>query len=115
MPPKFDPKDPAVAELIATFRTIGLSPSKATDAARNPKNAAALRDLIVANSLNAAPLDEKRASLIATLAIQAGGLGEGERTYAVDAIVDGRLKSVDQVSGNVLKSLRCVSHCIERA
>ncbi|KAG8883463.1 hypothetical protein FRB97_006591 [Tulasnella sp. 331] len=98
MPPKFDPKDPAIAELIATFQTIGLSPSKATDAARNPKNAALLKDLIVTNSLHATSLDEKRASLIATFAIQAGSLGENERTYVVKAIVDGRLKSVDQVS-----------------
>lgn len=108
MPPKFDPKDPAIAELIATFQTIGLSSAKATDAARNPKNAAVLKDLIVANSLNATALDEKRASLVATLAIQAGNLGEPERTFAVDAIVDGRLKSVDQVSGVCLSLDRSV-------
>ncbi|KAG8998880.1 hypothetical protein FRB93_013447 [Tulasnella sp. JGI-2019a] len=98
MPPKFDPKDPVIAELIASFQAIGLSSAKATDAARNPKNAAALKGLIVTNDLTAASLDEKRASLIATLAIQTGNLGEKERAYAVDAIVNGRLKSVDQVS-----------------
>lgn len=99
MPPKFDPKDPAVASLIATFQTLGLSSSKATDAARNPKNAAILKEIVDSNDLSSRGLDEKRAALVATLAIQSGNLGEKERSYVVDAIVDGRLKSVDQVSG----------------
>ncbi|KAG8901297.1 hypothetical protein FRB99_005412 [Tulasnella sp. 403] len=100
MAPKFDPSDPVIAELIATFEGVGLTKSKATDAARNPKNAAVLKELVDQNNLQSKSLDEKKASLVASFAISGGRLGQAERTYVVDAIADGRLKSVDQVSAS---------------
>ncbi|KAG8982735.1 hypothetical protein FRB90_006592, partial [Tulasnella sp. 427] len=101
MPPKFDPNDPAVAELIASFQAIGLSKPKATDAARNPKNAATLKEIVDENDLKGKGLNEKQASLVATLAIQAGNLGSTERSYVVSGVSDGKLKSVDQVTAAV--------------
>lgn len=99
MPPKFDPNDPAVAELIASFEAIGLSKPKATDAARNPKNAATLKEIVDQNDLKGKGLNEKQAALVATLAVQAGNLGSTERAHIVTGISEGKLKSVDQVSG----------------
>ena len=99
MAPKFNPADPAVAELISTFQSIGLTPSKATDAARNPKNAALLKETIEQNSLSDRNLDEKQGALVAVLAIHGSKLAAPERTYIVEAILDERLKNVDQVTG----------------
>ncbi|KAG8932593.1 hypothetical protein FRC01_013088 [Tulasnella sp. 417] len=101
MPPKFDPNDPAVAELIASFEAIGLSKPKATDAARNAKNAATLKEIAEQTNLKDKGLNEKQASLVATLAIQAGNLGSTERAYIVTGIAECKLKSVDQISAAV--------------
>lgn len=99
MPPKFDPNDPEVAKLIALFQTIGFSPAKATETAKSPKNAASLRDIIEKNDLSSRDLDDKKASLISALAIQGSKLEDAEKTYIVNAILDDRLKSAEQVSG----------------
>lgn len=99
MPPKFDPTDPETSALISLFQTIGLSGPKATDAARNPKNAASLKELIEQNDLKESGLTEKDGALIAGLAVSGAKLGLAERSYAARAIVDGRLKTTDQVTG----------------
>ncbi|KDQ20591.1 hypothetical protein BOTBODRAFT_40718 [Botryobasidium botryosum FD-172 SS1] len=101
MAPKFDPKDPAVAALIESFQSIGLSSAKATEAARNAKNAAALKSLIDEHSLADKGLDEKQGVLLSYFAVQGSKLGDLERRYVVDAIVDGRLKSNEQVSAAI--------------
>jgi glutaminyl-tRNA synthetase len=103
MPPKFDPNDPATAELITSFQSIGLSSSKATEAARSSKNAALLKDLIARHHLADKGLNEKQATLVASLATQGDKLGEGEKEYAIGAIVDHRLKTSEQLSGSFWK------------
>ncbi|KDN48115.1 hypothetical protein RSAG8_03131, partial [Rhizoctonia solani AG-8 WAC10335] len=101
MPPKFDPNDPAVAELISQFQSIGLSSSKATEAARGAKTAASLKELILAHGLESKGLDEKQGTLVASLAVQGAKLGETEKTYIVNAIVDHRLKSGEQLAAAI--------------
>jgi glutaminyl-tRNA synthetase len=76
-----------------------LTQAKATDVARNPKNAANLADLIETNGLASKSIDSKRGALLTSLAIASADLVQAERTYATDAIVDGRLKTSDQVAG----------------
>jgi glutaminyl-tRNA synthetase len=98
MPPKFDPNDPAVAELISLFQSIGLSPPKATEAAR-AKSAPALKDIIRTHDLSTKSLDEKQALFISSVATQGAKLGPAEKRYLIDAIVDRRLKSGEQLSG----------------
>lgn len=111
MAPKVDA--PETAELIELFKKIGLTQSKAAEAAKSPKSAATLRNIIESHDLVNKQLDDKQAVLLATLAVQGNKLGDAERSYAVDAILDGRLKTTDQVSGepicgrNVGARLRC--------
>lgn len=99
MAPKFDPNDPEVAKLIDLFQTIGFSKAKATETAKSTKNASALKDLIEINRLSERKSDEKKASLLSGLSGQGSKLGDAEKSYVVDAILDGRLKSAEQVSG----------------
>lgn len=87
---------------IALFKSIGLNQAKAAEAAKSPKAAAILRDTIQKHSLATVSLDEKQASLFAALASaisKASDVGEQETSYIVARILDGKLKSVDQVSG----------------
>lgn len=98
MPPKAASAE--TAELIELFKSIGLTQSKAAEAAKSPKSAATLKEIIEKKQLAGKELDEKSAVLLASLSVQGLKLGENEREYAVDAILDGRLKSTDQVTGN---------------
>jgi len=99
MPPKFDPNDPAIAELILLFKSSGLSEVKTLEAVRNPKTTAALKQLVLDNRFDDKPLDDKSASLLASLASQGLKLSDDERNYIARAIADGRLKTNDQLSG----------------
>ena len=100
MPPKFNPDDPAIAALISSFRAIGLTESKAIEAARSPKNAAALKTLIDRADLsNKEGIDEKKATLIALFSNAASKLDDPAKLYVVRASIDGRIKSGEQVSG----------------
>jgi glutaminyl-tRNA synthetase len=99
MPPKFDLSDPAISELVTLFKSIGLSETKSIEAVRNPKTAATLKEIVVANDLTANPLEDKQAGLIASLATQGSKLPEAERNYVARAVADGRLKTTDQLSG----------------
>ncbi|EPQ59008.1 glutaminyl-tRNA synthetase [Gloeophyllum trabeum ATCC 11539] len=87
--------------LVELFKTIGLAQSKAAEAAKSPKSAAVLKELIQRHDLPGKNLDEKQGTLMAALATQGGRLGEGERSYVLNAILDGRLKSTDQVNAAV--------------
>lgn len=100
MAPKADSAD--TAELIELFKSIGLTQSKAAEAAKNPKSAATLKEIIQTHELVEKNLEEKQAVLLASLAVQGSKLGEAERGYIIAAILDGRLKSTDQVAGMFL-------------
>lgn len=97
MAPKGD--SPETAELIELFKSIGLTQSKAAEAAKSAKSAVTLKDIIERHGLVQRDIEEKQAVLLASLAVQGSKLGEAERDYAVSAILDSRLKSTDQVSG----------------
>ena len=56
-------------------------------------------EIIEKKDLAGKNIDEKTGVLLAALAVQASKLGDSEKEYAVDAILDGRLKSTDQVAG----------------
>jgi glutaminyl-tRNA synthetase len=99
MPPKFDPTDPEIAALISLFRNTGLSQAKAVETAKSSKNATALKEIITTNNLADRSMDDKKLSLVSGLAVQGGKLGAAQKSYIVDAIVDGRLKSAEQVNG----------------
>ncbi|EIN10891.1 glutamine-tRNA ligase [Punctularia strigosozonata HHB-11173 SS5] len=90
------------SNLVELFKSIGLSQSKAAEAAKSQKSAAVLRDLVETPDygVNGRVLDEKQASLLAAFAKikEVQDLGVEERKYAVHAILDGRLKTTDQVT-----------------
>ncbi|KAH8113221.1 glutaminyl-tRNA synthetase [Phellopilus nigrolimitatus] len=101
MPLKFDLNDPEVSKLIDLFQTIGFTKAKATETAKSTKNASALKEIIEKNNLSERSVDDKKASLISGLAVQGSNLGKAEKSYIVDAILDERLKSAEQVSAAV--------------
>ena len=94
------------AELVELFKKIGLTQAKAAEAAKSARSAAVLRAIVDAQGLAArdAPLDEKQAGLLAALAVQGAKLAPPERDYAAGAVLDGRLKTTDQVSGEYRQS-----------
>lgn len=101
-PPK---SDPAADSLIPLFKTIGLTQAKAVEAAKSPKSAAVLQDIIEKHSLTARSPDEKQAGLLAALAVlvaKSDNTADTERAYVVDKILEGKLKSPDQVNGKVI-------------
>lgn len=102
MPPKASSAE--TAELIELFKSIGLTQSKAAEAAKNPKSASTLKEIIEKKSLAGKALDEKTSVLLAAAAVQGSKLDEDARGYVVDAILDGRLKTTDQVSGKRIRS-----------
>ncbi|KAJ7284000.1 glutamine-tRNA ligase [Mycena rebaudengoi] len=97
--PKPDKIDDPV---IALLQSIGLSAGKAAEAAKSPKIAAELTDVIAAHGLVDKGLDDKQAGLIVALAgtlVKGGGaLGAERRAYVVGAVVERRLKTIDQVT-----------------
>lgn len=94
------PKDASdTAELIELFKKIGLTQAKAAEAAKSAKSAGTLKSIIETHDLTSKSMDDKQAVLLAALAVQGSRLGDGEQNYAVGAILDGRLKSTDQVGG----------------
>ncbi|KII94900.1 hypothetical protein PLICRDRAFT_128224 [Plicaturopsis crispa FD-325 SS-3] len=92
---------PPESDLISLFKSINLTQAKAAEAAKSPKSAAVLQEIIKSHDLAAQGLDEKQAVLTAAFASQVAKIataGDGEKGYVVDAILKGKLKSVDQVS-----------------
>ena len=96
-PPKVT--SPETAAYIDLFKSIGLSQAKASEAAKSSKSAALLQGLIERHALKGGRIDEKQAGLVAALAVQGAKIGENEQGYVVNAIIDERLKSTDQVNG----------------
>lgn len=97
--PKADaPLDP----LVFLFKSMGLTQAKAVEATKAPKSAAVLQDIIDTNKDAVTGLEEKQATLIANLAVivsKAGSISSEERDYVLEAVLDSRLKSVDQITG----------------
>ena len=101
MPPKFDPNDPEIIKLVDLFQSIGFTKAKATETAKSPKNATALKDIIEKNKLSEQNVDDKKASLLSTLAIQGTKLEDAQKSYIVNAILADELKSSEQVTGKI--------------
>ncbi|PPQ65934.1 hypothetical protein CVT26_010696 [Gymnopilus dilepis] len=93
--------DQASDPLVPLFQSIGLTKAKALEAIKAPKSAAILKDIIESHKDVVTGLDEKRATLVANLAVQlskTSAVGSDEQDYVLKAIVDSRLKTVDQVT-----------------
>jgi len=99
-PPKgTSTNSPETAAYVELFKSIGLTQAKAAEAAKSAKSAALLQGLIERHPLTEGRIDEKQAGLVAALAVQGTKIGEDERGYVVNAIIDRRLKNTDQVNG----------------
>ncbi|KDQ64320.1 hypothetical protein JAAARDRAFT_27948 [Jaapia argillacea MUCL 33604] len=101
MPPKAkgsNSDSPETAVLIEQFKSLGLDQSKAAEAAKSPKAAAVLKDLIERHNLTSGSLDERKATLVAALAVQGVKLSDEQKDYVLGAILDDRLKRQDQVN-----------------
>ncbi|KIJ20332.1 hypothetical protein PAXINDRAFT_166411 [Paxillus involutus ATCC 200175] len=90
-------------DFISLFQSIGLPRSKAAEAAKNTKSATVLSNLIRSHDLasESDPLGEKRAVLVAALAVQLTKTQNDDHAkqgYVVNAIRQEKLKSVDQVN-----------------
>ena len=85
MAPKAAPSA-ETAELIELFKSIGLTQSKAAEAAKSPKSASALKDIIEEKQLAGKSLDEKTAVLLAALAVQSSKLGDKATQFRVDTL-----------------------------
>ena len=100
MPSKPTPSTEEINALAAKFETIGLNQAKAKDAAKSPKIAEPLKHLVETFKLSERSVNDKQASLLVHFAAPGSKLaGDPERGYIVDRIVDGKLKSTDQVNG----------------
>ncbi|KAF8557039.1 glutaminyl-tRNA synthetase [Imleria badia] len=99
MPAQVDSPD----AFTSLFQSIGLSKSKAAEAAKSAKSATILKNIIISHDLasESDPLGEKRAVLIAALAVQltkTPNVDDAKQGYIVKAIREEKLKSVDQVN-----------------
>lgn len=99
MAPKIDPKDPAVARLVDLFATISLTGQKAIDTIRNPNLCSSLENVIEKEGLSTKGLDAKGGTLVVSAVTLGINLPEEKRSYVVRRILDGSLKTTDQVSG----------------
>ena len=100
MAPKSTSTTEEVDALAAMFETIGLNQAKAKDAAKSPKIAEPLKHLVETFELSERSVNDKQASLFVYFAPPSSKLaGDQEREYIIDRIIDGKLKSTDQVNG----------------
>lgn len=102
---------PLSAELEALaeyFQQCGLAPTASVETVRG-KSKGAAQALFTANKLEDKHLNNKQGLFALQVAKDGAKLSEESRNYAVEAIVDGRLKAADQVSG---ESLQHSSHCV---
>ena len=95
--------NPSVEDLAVYFAACGLTATRAQDSAKS-KQANSINALFRANSLETKGLTDKQALLATQIARDGGKLGEEERKFAVEAVVDGKLKSSDQVIGQFYSS-----------
>jgi glutaminyl-tRNA synthetase len=100
MPPKPILTTEEIDTLATKFETIGLNQAKAKDAAKSPKIAEPLKHLVETFTLSERSVNDKQASLLVYFAPPSSKLAsDQERGYIVDKIIDGKLKSTDQVNG----------------
>lgn len=93
---------PSSERLVLLFQSIGLTQAKALEAAKSPKPAAILVEIIEQKNLVTNGLDEKKAGLVVALASalsKSPDVANQERDYVLDKILESGLKSVDQVNG----------------
>ncbi|KDR83953.1 hypothetical protein GALMADRAFT_55864 [Galerina marginata CBS 339.88] len=96
--------DQSTDPLVRLFQSMGLTQAKASEAIKAPKSATILKEIIESHKAVVSALEEKQATLIANLAVvlsKAGPIASDERNYVLDAILDSKLKSVDQVTAAV--------------
>lgn len=84
-------------ELVARFRAIGLTEKKAIDVAKNKKVADSFVAVLDEGAVSGVT-DEKQLNLLQSLAVESKNESVQGRKLAVDAILDGRLKTNLQVS-----------------
>lgn len=100
MAPKPTPTTEEIETLATKFESIGLNQAKAKDAAKSSKIAEPLKHLVETFKLSERSVGDKQASLLVHFAAPSSKLaGDQERGYIVDKIIDGKLKSTDQVNG----------------
>ena len=110
MAPKSTPTAEEIDALAVKFEAIGLNQAKAKDAAKSPKIAEPLKHLVETFKLSERSVNDKQASLLVHFAPPSSKLaGDQERGYIVDKIVDGKLKSTDQVNGRSDITVVCYS------
>ncbi|KAG6833926.1 hypothetical protein H0H87_007937 [Tephrocybe sp. NHM501043] len=96
--------DPAADPLVSLFKSIGLAQAKAQEAAKSPKSAPILKNIIESYpTVSSGKLSEKQAGLIVALAgaLVKATIDTAERDYLIATILEDRLKSVDQVTAAV--------------
>lgn len=96
--------------LTQYFTSCGLSSVRATELCANPKQAKPAAVLFRAHHLETVGLNDKQASLVVQVSKDGGKIGEQEKDYTVRAIVEGRIKSGEQVLG-MLRSFRFPLGC----
>jgi glutaminyl-tRNA synthetase len=92
------PLSPELEALCAFFKSCGLSAVRSEETVRG-KIAAAAKALFSVNQLDTKNLSDKQGLFALQVAKDGGKLSEESRNYAIEAIVDGRLKTPDQVTG----------------
>lgn len=101
--------DAQLDPLVPLFKSMGLTQAKAIEATKAPKSAAVLQDIIDSNTDAVTGLEEKQATLIANLAVvisKAGPIAPEGRDYVLKAVLDSRLKTIDQITGQFQKWFR---------
>ncbi|PPQ77709.1 hypothetical protein CVT25_011144 [Psilocybe cyanescens] len=96
--------DAQLDPLVPLFKSMGLTQAKAIEATKAPKSAAVLQDIIDSNTDAVTGLEEKQATLIANLAVvisKAGPIAPEGRDYVLKAVLDSRLKTIDQITAAV--------------
>jgi len=87
---------------VRFFESFGLTTAKALEAAKSPKPANILKELIEQNNLGVKDFGQETGVLLVTLAIELSkspSCTNTEREYVLKRIVNGDLKTVDQVNG----------------
>ncbi|KAJ3576183.1 hypothetical protein NP233_g605 [Leucocoprinus birnbaumii] len=90
--------------LVSLFQSIGLTQAKALEAAKSPKPAAILKDIVEQHDLVSKKPGEKEAGLLVGLASalnKAQNATNVERDYVLRRILNGDLKTIDQVNAAV--------------
>jgi len=106
-------KSESSVDLIILFTKIGLSKAKAEEAAKSPKSSAILKEIIECNNDVLSGIDEKKATLLSNLSIalsKTSDIDVVRRDYVVKAILESKLATVDQISGeNSVRAVKGVS------